>query len=65
MRKTIKVKGMHCSSCEILLKETIEEEGINVVSANHKKGEIVVDVKDEKEMAKIKQAVKKEGYVVA
>ncbi len=65
MKKMLKIKGMHCASCEILLTEAIEEAGTKVISADHKKGEMVVDMKDEKEMEKVKQAVKKEGYEVA
>ncbi len=66
MKKTIQVKGMHCRSCEIMLTESIEETGTKVVSANHAKGEIVVDVKDEKkEMGNVKKAIEKEGYQVA
>jgi copper chaperone CopZ len=65
MKKTLKIKDMHCSSCEILLKEAIEETGTKVVSTNHTKGEIVVDMKDEKEMVPVKKAIEKEGYSVA
>lgn len=66
MKKTIHVKGMHCRSCEIMLTESIEEVGTKVVSANHAKGEIVVDFTDEKkEMGNVKKAIEKEGYSVA
>lgn len=65
MKKTIKTKGMHCSSCEILLREAIEEVGIKVISANHAKNEIVVDVKDENALPTVKKAIEKEGYKVA
>jgi copper chaperone CopZ len=65
MKKTIKVKGMHCGSCEVLLKEAIEENGIHVHSASTPKGEVVVELKDEKEMAAVKKAIEKEGYHIA
>lgn len=65
MKKTIKTKGMHCSSCEILLREAIEEAGIKVISANHTKNEIVVDVKGENALPTVKKAIEKEGYKVA
>lgn len=65
MKKNVKVKGMHCQSCEILLKEAIEDAGVKVVSASHEKGEIVVDMKDEKELSNVKKAIEKEGYKVA
>ena len=65
MKKTLKIKGMHCNSCEILLKEAIEENGTKVISANHTKGEIIVDMKSESEMTTIRKAVEKEGYSLA
>lgn len=65
MKKTIKIKGMHCNSCEILLKEAIEENGTSVISTNYQKGEIVVDMKNENELSAIKKAVEKEGYTIA
>lgn len=65
MKKNVKVNGMHCSSCEILLREAIEEAGVKVISANHAKGEIVVDMKDENEISKVKKAIEKEGYKMA
>ncbi len=65
MKKTLKIKGMHCTSCEILLKEAIEEDGRKVISANHQKGEIVVDVKSDNEIPAIKKAIEKEGYTMA
>ncbi len=55
---------MHCASCEILLKEAIEEAGTKVVSASQTKGEIVVDMKGENEMPAIRKAIEKEGYSV-
>ena len=64
MKKTLKIKGMHCASCEILLKEAIEEAGTKVVSASQTKGEIVVDMKGENEMPAIRKAIEKEGYSV-
>lgn len=65
MKKTLKIKGMHCPSCEILLRESIEEAGVNVVSASHSKGEITVDMKNENEMPTVKKAIEKEGYSLA
>jgi copper chaperone CopZ len=64
MKKTIQVKGMHCSSCEILLREAIEEKGGKVLSANHKTNRIEVEVKDEKQLDQAKKAIEAEGYAV-
>ena len=65
MKKVLKIKGMHCSSCEILLREAIEEKGIGVISASHSKGEIVVEMKNDSQMKAIQAAVEKEGYSLA
>jgi copper chaperone CopZ len=65
MKKTLKIKGMHCTSCEILLTEAIEEVGVKVVSSDYQRGEIVVDMKKESELSQIKKAVEKEGYALA
>ena len=65
MEKTIKVSGMHCRSCEILLEDSISEiKGAKVLSADHKKGEIRVSLEDESLMSQIKKIVEKEGYKV-
>ncbi len=55
---------MHCSSCEILLREAIEEKGGKVLSANHKTNRIEVEVKDEKQLDQAKKAIEAEGYAV-
>ena len=65
MKKILSIKGMHCASCEILLKEAIEELGVKVVSANHKKGEVIVDLQNENKMDAIKNAVQEEGYTLS
>jgi len=60
----IKTKGMHCQSCEMLVKESIEElEGIKNANADHKSGIIEVDFDDSKvEESAIKAVISKEGY---
>lgn len=65
MKKTLKIKGMHCKSCEILLSESIEEAGVKVLSSNYEKGEIIVELPTESKISEIKKAVEKEGYSLA
>ena len=65
MKKTLKVTGMHCRSCEILLSEAIGDTGVKVLSANYSKGEIVVDMPAEDKMPLVKKAVESEGYHLA
>lgn len=65
MEKTIKVSGMHCKSCEILLEDSISEiNGAKVLSADHKSGTIKIVLEKESLMQDVKKAVEKEGYKV-
>ena len=65
MEKTIRVSGMHCKSCEILLEDSISEiKGAKVLSADHKSGTIKVELEKESLTADVKRAVEKEGYKV-
>ena len=64
MKLRLNVKGMHCKSCEILIKESLSD--INVkADADFKKGVIEVEF-DEKEinLEKIKKIISNEGYKV-
>ena len=62
MQSELKVNGMHCKSCEILIKDSLND--INVeAEVNHKNG--IVKLKfDEKivSLDKIKKVVKECGY---
>ncbi len=60
----LNVKGMHCKSCEELIKEDLQD--INVkADVNHKTGIVNVEF-DEKivQLNKIKEIIKKLGYKV-
>ena len=56
---------MHCPSCEILLREAIEEKGIKVLAADFKTNRIEVEAKDEKQVEAAKKAIQGEGYTLA
>lgn len=60
----LKIKGMHCTSCEELIKDALEEVGAKG-EVNSKKGTAIIEF-DEKKLTeeKIKQIIKKEGYTV-
>ena len=61
---TLKVKGMHCKSCSMLIEDALED--INVKSkVDSSKGIAVVEF-DEKKVneVKIRDVIKKEGYQV-
>ncbi len=63
---SIKTKGMHCGSCEMLVKDALEElNGVGNVEASHKTGNVYVEfdkiiVKEQE----IKEVIKKEGFGV-
>jgi len=67
MKKIIvNVKSMHCKSCEMLIKESLEEsDGVKNVEVSHEKGTAKV-VFDESKIneEKIKRIINNEGYEV-
>jgi Cu+-exporting ATPase len=65
MKKIIfTVKGMHCESCELLIKDELSElKGITNISVNHKTGKGSVSVDTQKSTENdILSAIKKAGY---
>ncbi len=65
MEKMIKIKGMHCRSCEMLLKDSISEiSGVEVLSADSRKGAVTVRYDQDKTLDSIHETIKKEGYRV-
>jgi len=60
----IRTKGMHCTSCETLVKDALEElDGINKIEVNYKTGIVKVDFDESKVSSKlIKTTIEKEGY---
>jgi len=61
---TLNVKGMHCPSCEVLVKDSLEElEGVSNTKADSKSGIVEVDFDESKtDINKIKSTIHKEGY---
>lgn len=58
------VKGMHCTSCETLIKDALAElPGVKKVSVNHKTGALTV-AGDKLDRASVIAIVKTEGYEV-
>ena len=64
MKKTLKIKGMHCPSCEVLIGDELEE--ISVKSKiDHKKGTAEVEFDENNaSIEQIKEIIEKEGYSV-
>lgn len=56
---------MHCKSCEIVIKEELEDAGAQNVQVSVSKGTVSAMI-DEKKLteAKVKQIIAKEGYKV-
>ena len=64
MKATIEIKGMHCASCEILIKEGVEElQGIKKISVSRKTNSAEVEFDESKtNLKEIKSKIKEEGY---
>jgi Cu2+-exporting ATPase len=63
MKKTIIIKGMSCSHCEMHTKEELEKiDGVISAAADSDKGEAVVELEKEVAEAKLKAAVEEAGY---
>ena len=62
---SLSVTGMHCISCETLLKEILTDEGAMKVDVSYKTGKATVEY-DEGKLTeqKIKQLIENEGYKV-
>ena len=61
---TLKVKGMHCKSCEVVISEALEEAGAKS-KIDSKKGIAVIEF-DEKSITedKIRKIIQNEGYTI-
>lgn len=65
MKKVFVVKGMHCKSCEMLIKDAVESTpGVTVLSASHSSGKVEVAAADESGLEAAKRAIESEGYAV-
>jgi copper chaperone CopZ len=61
----LNVKGMHCPSCEALVKEDIGDiAGVAAVEADHKKGIVTVNYEGSLDFAKVKSTIAALGYEV-
>lgn len=63
MNPTIHIKGMHCTSCEIILeKEIMKIKGISKCKISHRKGTLNVECEEKMPYEEIKKAVQQCGY---
>ena len=65
-KKIFNVKGMHCKSCEMLVKDSVTElNGVKAVDVSLLKNTVTVDYDDKKlKETAIKKAIENEGYKV-
>lgn len=62
MKTTLKISGMHCPSCAILIHDALEEAGAKS-KIDHKKGLAVIEFDEAKlSLDQIKSIIQKEGY---
>lgn len=62
----LEVKGMHCSSCEMLIKDVIEDEkGVSSCNPSMAKNSVEIEFdENEIQIEKLKELIEKEGYKV-
>lgn len=66
MSKKISVKGMSCHHCVMAVKKALNEiEGIQNVTVDLEKGEVLFDEVKPIDMVKIREKIEKAGYEVA
>ena len=66
MEKIFNVEGMHCRSCEMLIKDSLEErDGVIHAEASEQNNQIKVKFDESKiSESKIKSIIRNEGYKV-
>jgi copper chaperone CopZ len=65
MEKLMRVEGMHCKSCELLLADVLSEvEGVQKAVADAKKGTVRVSCVDEAALEAAKDAIERQGHRV-
>lgn len=65
IEKTLKIEGMHCNSCVLLLTDAISEvKGVDEVKIDLRSKEAKIKVLDESVLAQVKIVIQNEGYKV-
>ncbi|MBZ4219238.1 MAG: cation transporter [Chlorobium sp.] len=66
MKTELQVSGMNCGSCELLVKEALEEvEGVREAEASHLKGSVIIDYEPQKvSIASLAAAIEEQGFKV-
>lgn len=65
-KKTIKIDGMTCSSCEVLIERKLKEiQGVEKVKVSHSKGEAEILYTKEPSNETINNLIKEDGYSIS
>lgn len=63
MKKTIYIKGMHCASCEMIIKDRVENiKWVHVQKISAKNGKLDLDITNENLLKKVNEEIQKAGY---
>ncbi|MDP4012280.1 MAG: sulfite exporter TauE/SafE family protein [Candidatus Nanoarchaeia archaeon] len=64
-KKTLKIRGMHCSSCEVLIERKFKAvPGVNKVKVSHSKGEAEIFYTKEPSIEELQSSIKADGYII-
>jgi copper chaperone len=64
MKTKLNVKGMHCTSCEMLVKDALEDRGV-IAKASRERNTVDVNFDEKKiSLKEIKAEIKKQGFEV-
>ncbi len=57
--KVLHTTGMHCKSCEMMVREAIEEiDGCKVISISSKTGKVTIDFSDESVESQVREVIR-------
>lgn len=61
----LKVKGMHCKACEMLIKDILGDENIIVINISSEKGFLEIESKDKQsELKNIRKLLAQNNYSI-
>ena len=65
MKVELKIEGMHCPSCSMLIADALEDIGVSDSKIDAKTGEAIIEFDESKvSVEKIKKTTVEEGYKV-
>lgn len=63
---TLKITGMHCTSCAMNIDSELEDLGVEEANTNYAKAETKVEFDEDKiELSKVIETIKKLGYTAS